>query len=243
MFDHVTLRVADLAGAGRLLESALAPLGMQQAASTETLAAWGDFTLLQASDERPVTRRLHVAFVAPSREEVDDFWQAGVDAGLRDNGPPGPRPNYSDDYYGAFLLDAEDNNFEAVHRGELRQGGNVDHVAIRVADLAAAKAFYSIVGEAAEFGLVRERPGGATFGGGRSGGLLSIVSGPVTENAHLAFPGDDDGIRRFYDQATTAGYRGNGAPGERPRYHPGYYAAFVLDPDANNIEMVDHHRT
>jgi catechol 2,3-dioxygenase-like lactoylglutathione lyase family enzyme len=190
-----------------------------------------------------VTRRLHVAFVAPSRDEVDDFWQAGVDAGLRDNGRPGPRPIYSDDYYGAFLLDAEDNNFEAVHRGALRQGGNVDHVAIRVADVAAAKAFYSIVGEAAGFRLLRERPGSAAFGGGRSGGMLSIVSGPVSENAHIAFPGDDDAIRRFHDQATAAGYRDNGAPGERPRYHPGYYAAFVLDPDANNIEMVDHHRT
>jgi catechol 2,3-dioxygenase-like lactoylglutathione lyase family enzyme len=243
MFDHVTIRVADLAGTRRLLESALAPLGIQQSASTETFASWGDFSLAQANDERPVTRRLHVAFVAPSRAEVDDFWQAGVDAGLRDNGPPGPRPNYSDDYYGAFLLDAEDNNVEAVHRGELRQGGNVDHLAIRVADVAAAKAFYTIVGEAAGFRLLRERPGRATFGGGRSGGLLSIVSGPVSENAHIAFPGDDDAIRRFHEQATAAGYRDNGAPGERPRYHPGYYAAFVLDPDANNIEIVDHHRT
>jgi catechol 2,3-dioxygenase-like lactoylglutathione lyase family enzyme len=216
---------------------------VQQTTSTETLVAWGDVSLAQARDERPVTRRLHVAFVAPSRDAVHDFWQAGVDAGLRDNGPPGPRPQYSEDYYGAFLLDAEDNNFEAVHRGDLRQGGNVDHVAIRVADLAAAQAFYTIVGEAAGFQLLRERPGAATFGGGRSGGLMSIISGPATENAHLAFPGDDDAIGRFYDQATAAGYRGNGEPGERPRYHAGYYAAFVLDPDGNNIEIVDHHRT
>jgi catechol 2,3-dioxygenase-like lactoylglutathione lyase family enzyme len=243
MFDHVTLRVADLAIAERPLDGVLAALGMEKTASTETLAAWGDVSLAQANDERPVTRRLHVAFVAPSRDEVHDFWQAGLDAGLRDNGQPGPRPKYSDDYYGAFLLDAEDNNFEAVHRGELRQGGNVDHVAIRVADVAAAKAFYSIVGEAAGFRLLRERPVAATFGGGRSGGLLSVVSGPVSENAHLAFPGDDDAIRRFYDQATAAGYRGNGEAGERPRYHPGYYAAFVLDPDDNNVEIVDQHRT
>jgi catechol 2,3-dioxygenase-like lactoylglutathione lyase family enzyme len=243
MFDHVTLRVADLAEAARVLDSVLAPLAMQRTASGETVAAWGDVSLAQAREDRPVTRRLHVAFVAPSRDEVHDFWQAGVDAGLRDNGRPGPRPNYSDDYYGAFLLDAEDNNLEAVHRNELRQGGNVDHVTIRVADVAAAQAFYGIVGEAAGFRLLRERTGAATFGGGRSGGLLSVVSGPVTENAHMAFPGDDDAIRRFYDRTTAAGHRGNGAPGERPRYHPGYYAAFVLDPDGNNIEIVDHHRT
>jgi catechol 2,3-dioxygenase-like lactoylglutathione lyase family enzyme len=240
MFDHVTLRVADLVVAGRPVESILGALGIEKTTSTDTIVAWRDIALAQANAERTVTRRLHVAFVAPSRDAVHDFWQAGVDAGLRDNGPPGPRPDYSDDYYGAFLLDDENNNFEAVHRGGLRQGGNVDHVAIRVADIAAATAFYRIVAEAAGFQLLRERPGGATFGGGPSGGLLSIVSGPVSENAHIAFPGDDDAIRRFYDQATAAGYRSNGPPGERPAYHPGYFAAFVLDPDANNIEIVDH---
>lgn len=241
MFDHVTLRVADVAVSGRLVESILGSLGIERTTSTETIVAWRDIALARANAERPVTRRLHVAFVAPSRDAVHDFWQAGVQAGLRDNGPPGPRPNYGEDYYGAFLLDAEENNFEAVHRSALRQGGNVDHVAIRVADVDAAKAFYRIVADAAGFQLLRERPGRAMFGGGRSGGLLSIVSGPVTENAHIAFPGNDDAIRRFYDQAIAAGYRSNGAPGERPAYHPGYFAAFVLDPDANNIEIVDHH--
>ena len=46
----------------------------------------------------------------------------------------------------------------------------------------------------------------------------------------------------FHRAATEAGYRGNGAPGERPVYHPGYYAAFVLDPDGNNVELVNHNR-
>ena len=47
---------------------------------------------------------------------------------------------------------------------------------------------------------------------------------------------------RFHRAATDAGYRDNGAPGERPIYHPGYYGAFVLDPDGNNIEVVNHNR-
>src|SRR5207302_716750 len=59
---------------------------------------------------------------------------------------------------------------------------------------------------------------------------------------HAAFSGADDDIRRFHTAATAAGYRSNGEPGERPRYHAGYYAAYVLDPDGNNIEVVDHHR-
>jgi catechol 2,3-dioxygenase-like lactoylglutathione lyase family enzyme len=243
VFDHVTIRASDRAASERFYDLVLPVVGLEKNQSGELYAEWGAFSLAAASADQPVTRRVHIAFFAPTQQIVDGFWRTGTAAGYRDDGPPGPRPQYSDDYYGAFLLDAEDNNFEAVHRGALRQGGNVDHVAIRVADVAAAKAFYSIVGEAAGFRLLRERPGSAAFGGGRSGGMLSIVSGPVSENAHIAFPGDDDAIRRFHDQATAAGYRDNGAPGERPRYHPGYYAAFVLDPDANNIEMVDHHRT
>ena len=53
---------------------------------------------------------------------------------------------------------------------------------------------------------------------------------------------DDETAKHLHDAATSAGYDSNGGPGERPRYHPGYYAAFVLDPDHNNIELVNHHR-
>ena len=53
---------------------------------------------------------------------------------------------------------------------------------------------------------------------------------------------DDADVQRFHAVATEAGYRSNGPPGERPRYHRGYYAAYVLDPDGNNIEVVNHHR-
>jgi catechol 2,3-dioxygenase-like lactoylglutathione lyase family enzyme len=74
-------------------------------------------------------------------------------------------------------------------------------------------------------------------------GSLSFVAGPPTENFHVAFPTDDDGdVVRFHEAATGAGYRSNGAPGERRRYHPGYYSAYVLDPDGNNVEVVNHNR-
>jgi catechol 2,3-dioxygenase-like lactoylglutathione lyase family enzyme len=242
VFDHVTLRVSDLPAAEAVFQRALDELSMDETFSSRTFAMWGDFALTVTDDEHSVTRRAHVAFVAPSREAVDAFWQAGRDAGLTDDGAPGLRPQYSDDYYGAFLLDGERNSFEAVHRGGHRRGGNIDHVAIRVADLAAATAFYRLVGEAAGFdagALGAER---ASFTGRADGGLLSLVAGPVTRDLHVAFPGDDAAVHRFYDDAVGAGHRGNGEPGERPRYHPGYYAAYVLDPDGNNIEVVNHHR-
>jgi catechol 2,3-dioxygenase-like lactoylglutathione lyase family enzyme len=75
-----------------------------------------------------------------------------------------------------------------------------------------------------------------------STGSFSRVRGEPTESVHLAFPSDDDReVRRFHETATDAGYRGNGPPGERPRYHPGYHAAYVLDPDGNNVEVVNDH--
>ena len=53
----------------------------------------------------------------------------------------------------------------------------------------------------------------------------------------------DAAVQAFHATAVDAGYRDNGGPGERPEYHPGYYAAFVLDPDGNNVEVVNHHRS
>ena len=73
-------------------------------------------------------------------------------------------------------------------------------------------------------------------------GSFSVVSGKPTENVHIAFPADDNAtVDEFHRVAVAVGYRDNGAPGER-EYHAGYYAAFVLDPDGNNIEVVNHNR-
>ena len=89
---------------------------------------------------------------------------------------------------------------------------------------------------------LREAGEAAVRFGDDSGGLLSLVAGAATEQLHVAFPGDDDAVRAFYATLVAAGHRPNGEPGERARYHPGYYAAYVLDPDGNNIEVVNHHR-
>ena len=66
---------------------------------------------------------------------------------------------------------------------------------------------------------------------------------PPTEDVHLAFPvATDETVADFHRVATEAGYRDNGVPGERPVYHPGYVGAFVLDPDGNSVEAVNHNR-
>jgi catechol 2,3-dioxygenase-like lactoylglutathione lyase family enzyme len=240
VFDHVTLRVPDLAAAERRFQALLDPLAADETLRSNTLAAWTDFIITEPDAERAPTRRAHVAFVAPTRDAVQEFWQAGIDAGLRDDGPPGPRPDDSDDYYAAFLRDELDNSFEAVVRDGHRRGGNVDHVALRVADLAAATRFYRTISAAAGFDVRAEEADRSSYAGRESGGLLVLMPGPATEGVHLAFPGDDDAVQRFYEGAMGAGHHSNGEPGERPRYHPGYYAAYVFDPDGNNVEVVNH---
>ncbi len=219
----------------------LSTLGIEQTHSDAHFAEWDDFSLAAATDEKPVTRRLHIGFVAPSRLHVDAFWRIGTEAGYRDDGRPGLRPQYRQDYYGAFLLDPDGNSAEAVHHEALRSGGGIDHLWIRVADVGASKRFYETVAPHAGFRLHHTTAERAQFVG--DSGSFSVVLGTPTEQVHMAFPARENAtVDAFHAAATAAGYRDNGPPGERPVYHPGYYGAFVFDPDGNNIEIVNHNR-
>jgi catechol 2,3-dioxygenase-like lactoylglutathione lyase family enzyme len=85
-------------------------------------------------------------------------------------------------------------------------------------------------------------PPRAQFASGN--GSFSVVDdGAPAANVHVAFAAPDDAtVGAFHAAATAAGYRSNGTPGERALYHPGYYAAYIRDPDGNNIELVNHNR-
>jgi catechol 2,3-dioxygenase-like lactoylglutathione lyase family enzyme len=186
----------------------------------------------------------HVTIRVSDRDASESFyetWQAGTNAGYRDDGAPGPRPRYAEDYYGGFLLDPDGNSAEAVHDGALRRGGIIDHLWIRVADLDRTRAFYDAI--APHAGLRKDRDTAERVQYRGATGSFSLLPGPPTEHLHMAFPADDDGdVQRFHQAGVEAGHRSNGGPGERRQYHPGYYAAFLLDPDGNNIEVVNHHR-
>jgi catechol 2,3-dioxygenase-like lactoylglutathione lyase family enzyme len=241
VFDHVTIRVSDRGASERFYNTVLAPLGIDETYRIGTFSEWEDFSLAAAGASGAVTRRLHVGFVSPTREQVDAFWQTGTAAGYIDDGPPGPRTEYRDDYYGAFLFDPDGNSAEAVYHGDMRRHGIIDHVWIRVADLGAAGRFYETIAPSAGLTLQHADSERVSFTG--TSGSFSLVPGEATENLHMAFPADDDElVQSFHAAATEAGFTSNGEPGERPRYHPGYYAAYVLDPDGNNIEVVNHHR-
>jgi catechol 2,3-dioxygenase-like lactoylglutathione lyase family enzyme len=242
MFDHVTIRVADRKASERFYDTVLTTLGIDRTYRTSQFSEWQDFQLAGADGANPGTRRLHVAFVAPTREQVDEFWQVGVDAGYTDDGRPGPRPEYREDYYGAFLLDPDGNSAEAVNHGAQRLGGAIDHLWLRVASVAAGRRFYETIAPYAGLRVNHDTHERVRFAG-EAGGSFSLVEGPPTDNVHMAFPTDDDAdVQGFHRAATEAGYEDHGEPGERSRYHPGYYAAYVLDPDGNNIEVVNHHR-
>jgi catechol 2,3-dioxygenase-like lactoylglutathione lyase family enzyme len=241
MFDHVAIRATDRRASERFYDLVLAELAVDRTYRTNTFSEWQDFQLTGADGDNPPTRGLHVGFAAPSREHVDAFWRAGTEAGYRDDGPPGPRPEYREDYYGGFLLDPDGNSAEAVHHAALRSGGVVDHLWIRVADVAAARRFYETIAPHAGLRVAYEVPDRVGFTTGN--GSFSVLAGTPTEHVHMAFPTDDDaGVDAFHRAATEAGYRSRGSPGERPQYHRGYYAAYVLDPDGNNVEVVNHHR-
>ena len=240
MFDHVTIRVSDLAVSRPFYELALG-----DPVEGGGFSEWHDFSIAQADDDRPLTRNLHAAFVTRSREAVDEWWERMTGAHHPDDGAPGPRP-YSPDYYGAFVLDPDGNSVEAIHAGEPRRGENfIDHLWIGVADLAASRRFYEAISPVVGVRIPHEQPERErfhVFGGGRSFGLVHDGR-PATEHVHLAFGVPDDArVDEFHRVATGAGYRDNGAPGERAVYHEGYYGAFVLDPDGNNVEAVCHNR-
>ncbi|MBV8535107.1 MAG: VOC family protein [Alphaproteobacteria bacterium] len=125
MLDHIGIDVSDLARSKAFYRAALAPLGyrLTKEVPQRRVAGFGapqrpgtlidpagDFWIVQG----PPTPAVHVAFNAASRAEVDAFHAAALAAGGRDNGPPGLRPQYHANYYGAFVLDPDGYNIEAV---------------------------------------------------------------------------------------------------------------------------------
>ncbi len=117
VIDHVSLSVRDAAASVAFYRAVLEPLGIPPIWEGERGAQFANLVLVE---REPLSGPTHVAFVAASREEVDAFHRAGVEAGYRDNGPPGVREQYSSEeggrYYAAFLLDPDGNNVEAVRR-------------------------------------------------------------------------------------------------------------------------------
>jgi catechol 2,3-dioxygenase-like lactoylglutathione lyase family enzyme len=115
LIDHLSLHVSDIERSKAFYAGALAPLGYEVIMEFESVAGLGargkpDFWISEGEPRAPI----HVAFSSPDRATVDEFHKAALAAGGSDNGPPGLRPHYHENYYGAFAHDPDGNNVEAV---------------------------------------------------------------------------------------------------------------------------------
>ena len=239
MFDHVAIRAGDLVASARFYRTVLGSLGIEVSCAETGVVTWDDFSLRAADGDCPATQSLHVAFVASSREQVDAFWRAGVDAGYSDDGAPGERPRYKPDYYGAFLRDPDGNSVEAVHHGDARRGGHVDHLWLRVRDLPAAEAFYMTIARHTGLREGRRWDQGVQLRGAWATFSLVDDATAVTEGLRMVFPAPDrETVREFHAAAIAAGARSSRVPGECGDRHGGAYAAFVLDPHGTEVGSV-----
>ena len=119
--------------------------------------------------------------------------------------------------------------------------GRIDHLWIRVRDPQASRRFYTTIAPHAGLRLSHDEPDRVRLSGPDFSFSLVRDERPLTEHVHLAFTAREDAtVRAFHAAALAAGYEDHGAPGERAVYHPGYYGAFVLDPDGHNVEVVNH---
>jgi catechol 2,3-dioxygenase-like lactoylglutathione lyase family enzyme len=114
MIDHVTAKVSDIQQGKKFYENALVPLGYSAQMEFPDAVGTGegipDFWI-GMNEERGAT---HIAFTAKDRSAVDAFYEAAMSVGAKDNGAPGVRPHYHENYYAAYVHDADGNNIEAV---------------------------------------------------------------------------------------------------------------------------------
>jgi catechol 2,3-dioxygenase-like lactoylglutathione lyase family enzyme len=241
VFDHVAIHASDRPASERFYRTVLDALGIEPSSADAGTIEWDDFRLLAADRDHPHTRHLHVGFIAPSREHVDAFWQAAVDAGYHDDGPPGERPQYRRDYYGAFVLDPDGNSAEAVHHGDTRPGGHIDHLWIRVRDVPTAEAFYTAIARHTGLREGRRWDAGVQFRGAWATFSLVNDGRPLTENVHMAFPAPDrKTVDSFHRIATGDGHRSIFPPTELQHLGEVNYTTCIVDPDGNTVESVFH---
>jgi catechol 2,3-dioxygenase-like lactoylglutathione lyase family enzyme len=118
----------------------------------------------------------------------------------------------------------------------------IDHLTLAVRDLEASRRFYEAALSPWGSRVIEYEPGVIAFGPEGSEDLV-LREGTPTTTLHIAFAAPDrETVNRFHEAAIAAGGGDNGRPGERPRYHRGYYAAYAIDPDGNNVEAVFHGR-
>jgi len=122
MFDHMQIKVEDFAKRREFYEAVLGTLGYGVVFEDEGVAGFGNnphdmFEVRQASKTIPVSKSVHVAFIAKNEDAVRAFHKTALEHGAKDNGAPGLRPKYEEGYFAAFVIDPDGHNLEAVFKG------------------------------------------------------------------------------------------------------------------------------
>lgn len=117
MIDHVTIPVSNLELSRKFYEKAFLPLGFKYSFGEDGVFCAFDIGkgLFEFYQHTGSLTPIHIAFRVSSRDLVHEFYKAAMEAGAKDNGAPGPRPNYTPNYYACFVLDPDGHNVEAVH--------------------------------------------------------------------------------------------------------------------------------
>ena len=243
MIDHVDIRVSDREASERFYDTVFAAIGKERPLRRRVrrvgrVRAWSPTD--GPVDAEPAHRLLRAD--APSSSTPST--RAGVEAGYRDDGAPGPRPQYGDDYYGGFLRDPDGNSVEAVYDAASdRETGAIDHLWLRTRRPRRRPGASTRRSAVAASSSASTTPDHVQFVTG--GGVVLVRHRRAADRArpHRVRARDRTSRSTPSTQAAIeAGYTDNGAPGERAVYHPGYYGAFVLDPDGHNVEAVNHNR-
>ena len=118
MIDHISIGVADLERGRAFYDAVLRPLGYSRLSNDDHSSGYGnerdEFTINAADAPKGTSRAGHVAFTAPARSAVNEFYEVALKNGAGDNGAPGLRPNYHENYYAAFVIDPDGHKIEAV---------------------------------------------------------------------------------------------------------------------------------
>ncbi len=122
MLDHITLPVSNYPETKTKYDAVFSAINIKCVHEGDGYAGYGvdrpEFWISEPYEGKPSAQNAHIAIAVASKDLVNKFHEAALAQGWKDNGAPGPRPEYDDNYYGAFVLDQDGNNIEAVYRGE-----------------------------------------------------------------------------------------------------------------------------
>lgn len=263
MFSHFTLGSNDLQRSEKFYDK-LMPTLQQKRLHADYVAGllmygpensrFPHLFLAKPFDNLPATwsNGFHIAFNASSTASVDQFYAAAMRLGGIDEGKPGRRPHYANDYYAAYVRDPDGNKLQAVFyldgRKQAPTGQWISHITIGHHALADATKFYTAIFKPLGIIAVEQASDYESTGYGIDGYDLPIVylqpsfdgrAATWGNGTHTAFTAPNrEAVHQFHAAAIANGGCNDGAPGLRPHYSKNYYAAYARDPIGNKLQAV-----